>query len=70
MIDQTFADFIIDYVQSVVGRKEEDDVKDGWVDLLNTSMNHAAIAAGYPIAQETELTRIDDRILRSMVSER
>jgi hypothetical protein len=45
-------------------------VKDGWVDLLNTSMNHAAIAAGYPIAQETELTRIDDRILRSMVSER
>lgn len=42
-------------------------VKDGWVDLLNTSMNHAAVAAGYPIAQETELTRIDDRILRSMV---
>lgn len=46
------------------------DVKDGWVDLLNTSMNHAAVTAGYPIAQETELTRIDDRMLRSMVGER
>ena len=44
-------------------------MKDVWVDLLNTSMNHAAVAAGYPIAQETELTRIDDLTLRSMVRE-
>ena len=30
VIDQTFADFIIDYVQSVVGRKEEDECE-GWM---------------------------------------